>query len=285
MIAAPAVLRGTYVKAQGGVLPRDIKITSVSWIDSKGLPDLRLKDGIKAFVKRDWPFRVMVGLVGTSNATPPKELTADFYKGDEFRALISYTLRRDGTLADQVLNPGFTPKLDKSKIPAILRAVVPSNSSSAPGEKSSLSGIVHSKRHPVSSLTIPPDAEVLSSALIKFRAGKETNKIGIEDALSPYHVPWVWCEHAVIRQGNTVSLIANGSRFPSHAWYVDDKRLELALQKPVTMSDKEPALSTGAPAGSAWPKADGDESNGAVTGHAYTVGATSPTQLTIPLSL
>ena len=171
------------------------------------------------------------------------------------------------------------------------------------------------KKHPASSLEIPEGAEVLSSALIKFRMGEENNSLltGKFSPLllltplrlkvgSPFHAPWVWCEHAVIRQGDTVKLLASGSHFPSHAWYVNGEKVGTALQETVRISKDEPILSTGmpvrshatdmcvvdyAPAGPAWPKAEQDTLKALedrpvykqpVTQHDYTLKDTSPTE-------
>jgi len=148
------------------------------------------------------------------------------------------------------------------------------------GQKSALSNVVSGRLHPNSTLKVPDGAKVLSSGLVKFRAGEETNKAGLEHAGSPYHVPWVWCEHAVVRIGASLRLFGNGSRFPSHSWYIDNQKIGHILQENVTISDKEPAFTTGALAKD--PKT-GDEvlfndpskdsSAGPITKHAYTVPA------------
>ena len=265
---------------------------------------------------------------------------------DDFRALIHYTLKwnEDGELeeiADKDLNPGFTPKLNKNieEIPSWEKRKYDISisigeevnnfpwwepwwewnypgSGPHPGEKSPLS-VIKRGELPASSLKIPEGAEVLSSALIKFRMGEESNSLLTGKLVrSPFHAPWVWCEHAVILErdkvkGDQVSLLANGSHFPSHAWYVNGKKVLCKLQETVEISEYEPILSTGmpvrgkywmlglirnayyanayyAPAGPAWPKAKYDKWPKAgmfglkkkpVPEHDYTLKDTSPTFL------
>ena len=345
-----------------------ITITSVSWIDRKKiLESFNGEEVSRGRLIKQWSLRTMVAALITSNEAPPDKLKLDELKKrsyekaglyDDFRALITYTLKwnEDGELeeiADKDLNPGFTPEPDMEKIREIPRMnkilrwfllsppersqkfLAPEVFSSHRGEKSPLSDIVLGKKHPASSLEIPEGAEVLSSALIKFRMGEENNSLltgkfslkilkligefiklyvnkqmgkrkqivknnqrggkkqkgdSIFHIGSPFHAPWVWCEHAVIRQGDTVKLLASGSHFPSHAWYVNGKKVGTALQETVRISKDEPVLSTGmpvsvnAPAGPAWPKAKHDTLKALkdrpkykqpVTQHKYTLPAQS----------
>ena len=285
-LAAPALMLSQRASAQGTVLQRDIKLTSVSWIDEQSLPKISMWSSSWSALKGYWPTRVMFGLVATSNTHPPKTLTDDFYKGTGFRALITYRLKPDGTFDQQDLNPGFTPAFDPTKLvgDSLAKYFMPTSDLSK-GQKSVLSRIVTGALHPNSSLSLPEGAEVLSSALIKFRAGPETNDKGIKEARSPFHVPWVWCEHAVIRQGGSIRLIANGSRFPSHAWYLDDKLIGTMLQEPVTMSDKEPALTAGPSKDKDWGKPEDDKSTKPITEHAFTLAASPAKQIDKALPL
>lgn len=264
------------------VLSRALTITSVSWIDSEGLPELTYEDGIKALFFSNWPFRVMVGLVGTSNPRPPNPLPAEFRAGKQFRALLRYHVRTDATLSDMVIDPGYTPPIDPTKLPVAMRLKVPRDHNYYSGESSAISKIVRGRLHPASSLRVPQGATVLVSALLKFRAGSHTDSVGIKEALSPYHVPWVWCEHALIARDDRLFLLANGSRFPSHAWYIDGVQLGSVIQTPIKISEEEPALSTGQSAETASAGAAVDDMlTGAIDTHQFTIGRRLNVQLSL----
>jgi hypothetical protein len=53
------------------------------------------------------------------------------------------------------------------------------------------------RRHPNSALNPPPGERLLVNGLIRFRAGKHTDDVGVAIG-SPYHMPCVWNEFAVI---------------------------------------------------------------------------------------
>jgi|GEM_PF-3573335 len=243
----PAALFGVSSQAQANVLDRELEITSVSWIDAEGLPDLSSFEGIISAVNLYWPLKVMVGLVGTSNPRPPKSLPANFRPSMQFRSMTAFKIARNGEVSNSFLDSGYTPPVDKTKLPLYIKSFVPGGTTFYPGQASAISGVLQGSLHPASTLSVPAGYNVLASVMIKFRAGPHTNKVGISLAKSPYHVPWVWCEHALIKQGDRLALIANGSRFPSHAWYVNGESIGSLIQRPVTISDKEPALATGKP--------------------------------------
>jgi len=252
-----------------------IALCSVSWIDEKPLPKVGFWFVAGAAVS--WPKRVIMGLVGTSNPEPPMELASieGFQARQQYRALISCSLdrQRQGALGDTIIDPGYTPPFDKSKLDTRLRHVapIPDDPKFYPGDLSPLSGVSAKALHKSSSLTVPRDHEVLVSAFIKFRAGKDTDNVGITEAKSPVHVPWVWCEYALVSSGSKFRLLGQGSTFPSHAWYVNGTQVAKRLQGPVTVSERDPAISTGRPAAQARAEAANDTSDGAVTGHEYAV--------------
>lgn len=271
-----------------------LRITSVSWIDGAGLPQLELfsQKSLAAY----WPAKVAAGLTATRNPRPADPLPANFSGQGQFRALIDYRIKSDRSVADARLDPGTTPAASSenikgwNNIPFVLGLY--SDTGPHAGQKSAISAVHGRRLHPNSSLSIPKDAEVIASALIKFRAGIETNDAGVKKAGSPYHVPWVWSEHAIVRQTGQLRLFANGSQFPSHAWYVNGKRIAQLIQAPVTISDTEPAFTTGAPVkdpvtGDDVPFDDpnADESQGPVTRHAYTVQASNDEQLSVAVTL
>jgi hypothetical protein len=216
----------------------------------------------------------MVGLVATSNPRPATTLPADFLARKQHRAYTSYTVSAAGAVSNSVIDGGFTPGIDLTRTPWFVPDSVFSGfGETHPGEKSGLSATVAERLHPASSLTIEANETVIASTLIKFRAGPETDNIGIERAKSPFHVPWVWHEHALIQTTEGTVLRVNGSRFPSHAWYVDGRQLGLRIQEPVRLSDTEPALTTGPPKDATVIEAANDSATGPITEHPFTVAA------------
>jgi len=255
-------------------LPRLVTITGISWIDAENLPDLNTIGAFARAAQGYWPFKVMVGLVATSNPRPPDTLPESYREAQQHRAFTAYEIDPNRTVSAHVVDGGFTPGIDLAKTPKFAPDFLFKGYDKAyPGETSRLSGIVMGRLHPASTLEMRTGETVLASALVKFRAGKETDKVGIDTATSPYHVPWVWHEHALIQRGNAYLLRVNGSRFPSHAWYVDGKRFGLSVQENVTLSDTEPALVTGPPADTTPIKPEDDAATGPITSHPFTVAA------------
>jgi hypothetical protein len=174
-----------------------------------------------------------------------------------------------------IVDGGYTPPFNKSKLNTKLRDLVPIPDDPAfyAGEVSALSAVVTGRLHPSSALTIPRGCDVAVSAFIKFRAGGHTDTIGINEAKSPVHVPWVWCEYALVFDGAKVKLMSRCSVFPSHAWYVAGKQVAKRLQDPVTASERDAALSTGQPASHPRTRAERDNSVGSIVGQPYSIGA------------
>lgn len=255
-------------------LPRGLTIVGVSWIDRDNLPNLSTFAGFAAAVMDYWPFRVMVGLVATSNPRPATALPESFLDAQQHRAYSSFSVSGTGAVSNSVIDGGYTPGIDLTRTPGFApNFLFRGYDATHPGETSALSGTVTGRLHPASSLRVEPNETVISSTLVKFRAGKETDEIGINTANSPHHVPWVWHEHALIRTPRDTVLRMNGSRFPSHAWYIDRRRVALRLQAPVKMSDTEPALITGPRKGSTVIAAASDTATGPIGDHPFTVAA------------
>jgi hypothetical protein len=276
-----------------------VSVCSVSWIDEKPLPNVGF--WLVAGAAISWPKRVLMGLVGTSNPQPPPKLqSVDTLRSTkEYRALLSCSVdtaaRRMGPrpsypISDVIIDPGYTPPFDKSKIHTSLRVVapIPDDANYYAGESSSLSAITTGSLHPCSSLAVPQGYEVIVSALIKFRAGEHTDNIGVEKAKSPVHVPWVWCEYALISSRSGLRLLGQGSVFPSHAWYVNGNQVASRLQSPVAVSEKDPAISTGERVVEGHPAtaADNDRSAGDISGggHQWTLAKGNPIDVVIPPS-
>lgn len=255
-----------------------MELTSISWIDEKSLP----KAGFwfVASAAMSWPNRVVMGLIGTSNPEPPGELSGatSFASGRQYRALLSCSVTRQQrgmALSSVIIDGGYTPPFNKSKLNTKLGdlAPIPDDPKFYAGEVSALSAVVAGRLHPSSALTIPRGCDIAVSALIKFRAGAHTDNLGIKDAKSPVHVPWVWCEYALVFEGARVKLMCRASVFPSHAWYVAGKQVAKRLQNAVAASDHDPALSTGQPASQPPTPAERDNSAASIVGHPYSIGA------------
>jgi len=219
----------------------------------------------------------MIGLVATANPRPEKQINiANFRARQQYRALasVSIPLTSPTKLSDKIVDPGWTPPLDRSKIDTSVAGLMPLGDDQKfyLGEASCISSIEVGKLHPSTTLVLPKrEDRVLVSMLIKFRAGAHTNKMGIEKADSPVHVPWVWCESALIMSNKKYILLGAGSQFPSHAWYINGKRIAVALQKPISLSENEPAISTGRPAGQPRADAMSDRSTGTINSHEFAI--------------
>jgi hypothetical protein len=264
----------------------DIRLASISWIDDKSVPEVGFWIVVGALVS--WPRRVIMGLTGTANPEPPVNIpnTTRFAGEKQYRALLAVTLTPTSPrkITDVVIDPGYTPPFDKSKIHTTLRKVapIPDDSRFYAGERSALSDVCLGRIHQCSSLKIPRDSEVVLSALIKFRAGSHTDNIGIQKAKSPVHVPWVWCEYALISARSTYRLLCVGSTFPSHAWYVNGRQVGKRLQKPIAISEKDPALSTGQPAKEPQAPAEVDKSSGPCGKQLHSLAAGEPLDIPLP---
>ncbi len=254
-----------------------LDIACISWIDQAPLPKVGFWLVVGAATS--WPKRVIMGLVGTSNPSPPVKIDklSVFAAGKQYRALLACTVNVNPpvrTVGDLV-DPGYTPPFDKTKIDTSLRSVapIPDDPAFYAGEKSPISGIVTGRLHPCSTLSVSKGSQVLVSGLIKFRAGPHTDAIGVKEAKSPVHVPWVWSEFALVSVGGKLRLLGKGSAFPSHAWYVNGKQVAQVLQALVTASEHDPILSTGQPADQVQSKASVDKSTQPVDKHAEGMSA------------
>jgi len=254
-----------------------VSVYSVSWIDAKSLPEVGF--WLVAGAAVSWPKRVIMGLAGTANPEPPATLAnVDAFRGcRQFRALTACRVTRDGgvRISGALIDPGFTPPFDRSRLHTTLAALapIPEDPLFYAGESSALSSIVSGRPHPCSTLPLSGEGKVLVAAFIKFRAGTHTDAIGLREAKSPVHVPWVWCEWALLDDGGKVRLLMQGSRFPSHAWYVQGVQVGKRYQSAVAPSTTDPAISTGQPAALPALAAGSDKSTGPATSHAHTLAA------------
>ena len=228
-----------------------IELLSISWIDARGLPIVDTPFLLRAGTG-SWPHKVITGLVATSNPEPTFGYTSaeQFLAPRQYRAALGLSLRDLKLVeAETLIDAGYTPPANTAKLSSWFKDAVPLGDDPTyyPGEASVLSEVVAGKLHGSSNLSAPAGWAVIAGALIKFRAGTHTDAIGIEKAGSPVHVPWVWCEYALLQKQTSYRLLALGSRFPSHAWYVNGQQVGKALQKAVNCSNIEPAISAGQP--------------------------------------
>jgi hypothetical protein len=215
---------------------REITIASVSWIDGTPNPiDLAAETVLYA---PEWVPKTYLGLVATSNPDPGDTIDdfTTFRKNRNFRSMtychVAFEESAAGVSGLQVVDafhdPGFTPPFKMRKWPSTLFSFDRDVYSFAwhPGEASPLSKVYTQSRHPNTTLPIVAGGETtLVNSLIKFRAGPHTDRIGVNTVSCPYHVPWVWCETLVTWASGKPKVQGRGSIFPSHAWYIDGKRV------------------------------------------------------------
>jgi len=177
-----------------------------------------------------------MGLSATANPTPPTTISdfKTFQATKQFRALLYCHFKVDldpatnGTksfaVVDAVHDGGWTPPFDRSKFRLTYLKFGDKNLGDPnfyQGEVSPLSLINTQARHRSSVLTgVGVGEVVLVNGLVKFRAGKHTDDVGVgKDVGCPYHVPWVWSEFLLTYRSGVFTLTGKGSLFPSHAWY------------------------------------------------------------------
>jgi hypothetical protein len=271
----------------------------VCWIDAQHLPKINILDEVWAELA--WWNRICIGLVGTANPQPPKQIPniRSFCQGKQYRTVMwgeLYVEIDPATdrviecrLTDEVLDPGWTPPFDRAKVPIgdAMALAVPAmrDPNYYPGELSPVSKIYKRKRHPNSVITVSKDEQLVADGLIKFRAGAHTDEVGIRDAGSPFHVPWMWNEIVVTYTGQGKFYVhTRGAIFPSHSWYVCGEYVGTTPQADVQLKDKNtiPAFTTGAPATMPQP-ADDSLPGTRVFPHRYTLGAIGEQQTFGPL--
>ena len=216
----------------------DVTIGTVSWIN--GAPNPMTFAGEATLYSPDWVPKTYLGLVATKNSDPGERI-ADFpvlRKGKDFRAMTFAHLTFEAdeqtgaisnfSLVDSFYDPGYTPPFKLRKWPTAMFSFDKNVFSFTyyAGEASPLSDIVARKRHPNSTITgVPASETILVNGMVKFRAGKHTDDVGVNTVGAPFHVPWVWCEVLATFAAGKVKLYGRSSVFPSHAWYLDGKRV------------------------------------------------------------
>jgi hypothetical protein len=219
-----------------------LTVGTISWI--QGSPSPISGAGTEAAeFSPTWIPPTYLGLAATSNPAPPFRLDVkEFRSARQFRAMTFCRFSIDIDEADHVSNfkvldafhdPGFTPPFQKAKFPAaVVDAILHADStifdsSFAPGEASVNSLVSTQGRHANTTIKdVPTNEVVLVNSLIKFRAGKHTDDIGVNKIKADFHVPWVWCEMVVTFLGrNTFKIYGRGSLFPSHSWYFDSVQI------------------------------------------------------------
>jgi hypothetical protein len=230
----------------------ELKIGTVSWIDADVSPIWF--SGKAKMLEPEWLPKTYMGLTATSNPDPRKSIDDFKYFQDRrnFRACtychIGVGIDENNRIGefkvlDAFHDPGWTPPFSLSEYPLAGLKVWDDDIWSFEwhkGEASPISIVYTRKRHPNSVIPTPAGETVLINALIKFRAGKHTDDVGIDSVGAPFHVPWVWHETLVTYKDHKIKLYGRGSVFPSHAWYVDGQRV--ARKKEV--SDKSFPMKT-----------------------------------------
>jgi len=205
-------------------MQREVTIASVSWISRTPNP-ITLAVEAKTLAP-EWVPKTCIGLAATSNPDP--QLTvADFNTFRTEKNFRACTYCRLGLITDDKtgavktavaieswVDPGYTPPFSKWSFPSTVPGSILEwdfsvwDSGWYPGEASPLSQVSIKSRHPNSTITgVPASEAVLVNSLIKFRAGKHTDDLGINTVKCPFHVPWVWCE--------TLITLAAGKLAPS----------------------------------------------------------------------
>lgn len=284
-------------------MQHEIKIGLICWIkaDPHPLTSPALQAGL---LSPTWIPKTLVGLVATAN-TPPPPMVNDFTTlglSINHRSMIYCRLIVDideklkkvthVTAKQQFISSGWTPPFKASRLSSTIMSVasnfVSSMNDPTPheGEKSPISTVVCQSRHRNSAIASTPSMKtVIANGLVKFRAGEHTDRIGIKEAGSPFHVPWVWSEFLLSYADGTFELMGRGSVFPTHSWYIQGKQVmtqsevsdgsfptEGILGRSIVTKalNVYPALSTGAPA-SGSQAALSEAPVGAVSTHPYTV--------------
>jgi hypothetical protein len=215
------------------VMHHSVKVGTVSWISGKVNP-LSLT-AQAAILTPDWVPKTYLGLVATANSTPSSNI-ADFktFQGSkDFRAMTYCHISFDADdtthaisnfkVHDAVHDPGWTPPFKMRNWPMTALSFdmnIYSNQWHA-GEASPVSVVNTQARHKCSALASSGAGEtVLVNGLIKFRAGKHTDDIGVNSVKSPFHVPWVWCEMLVTYDKGKIKLYGQCSFFWSLCCYL-----------------------------------------------------------------
>lgn len=189
----------------------------------------------------DWVPKTYIGLIGTRNSIPPLQLASPqaYAQTQAMRSLMSCTVvitvdaGSGQPIASRIqaplLDPGWTPPFDMSLFPPliVLKLIDPAMQKEgyASGEQGVVSGI-YNTRHPSSMLfangaSSAGNGRILVDAIMVFRAGEQTDQIGVNSAKAPWHVPWVWNEFGLVYQGGSYTLRAVATKFPTTWWYVN----------------------------------------------------------------
>jgi hypothetical protein len=223
------------------MMRRELTLASVSWISGATNP---MSFAAEATIySPEWVPKTYLGLVATANPEPAEKIDdfRAFQKEKNFRSMtycrIAFEESPNGVSAFQVIDafhdPGFTPPFKMRNWPTTLFSFDRNVYSFAwyAGESSPLSKVYTQSRHANTTLPVLPAGEtLLVNSIIKFRAGAHTDSIGVDTVGCPYHVPWVWCETLLSWASGKPKLRARGSIFPSHAWYIDGKRVALSKE-------------------------------------------------------
>jgi hypothetical protein len=224
---------------EASAVQREIKFGTISWINGTQNP---IWFAAKAkLLDPDWVPKTYIGLYATRNSAPHAN-EGDFpayRQAHDFRAMTYCRFKLDVddatdsvtsfSVLDAFYDGGWTPDFKMTSYPStVIKFDMDIYSTVAyPGEASPLSLVATQARHQNTALTgVSLDETVLVDALIKFRAGKHTDDIGVNKVGCPWHVPWVWCEGLLTYARGQFKVYGRGSIFPSHAWYLNDDQVQ-----------------------------------------------------------
>jgi hypothetical protein len=288
----------------------EIQIVTIGWISPNPNPYQSLAGQAgplgALYLQPNWIPKVYLGLIATANDPPPITMTAlqSFRNARQYRAMMGARIRfvldgRTGEpigaeVSDVIIDGGWTPPFDRNRFLLSYGGAITRDSgrnalnepSYQPGTASIASAVL-TRRHPNSALSLPPGERLLANGLIRFRAGKHTDDVGVAIG-SPYHVPWVWNEFAVTYGQGHINVYGTASAFPTTWWYVNGHRVKCQPRLadssfPMTSWNAintgalrvYPAISIGASAQGGNPQTPDDKPAGVIYRQPYTVGPPS----------
>lgn len=226
-------------------MQREIRVGSITWLN--GIPTPLWFAGAYEKLEPAWVPRIYMVLKATSNPAPEVHVAdfKQFQAAKQYRALTYCRCQADiddatGELADfrvleAVHDPGWMPpfrytEFPPSLVPALFADPDLRDPGWYPGEASALSRLCGGQQHANSSIDgIPKEERILVNALLKCRAGSHADDVALRLG-APFHVPWIWNEWVLTYAPGQWKLYMRASKFPSHGWYVNGKRVATAAQ-------------------------------------------------------
>lgn len=220
------------------IVKKKVEVGVISWISERPHP-LTMHGFRRLTLNPEWLFDTHVGLIATSNSAPPVMVDFKTYQQtQQYRAMMFCSLEVEAdeetdtiislSVVEAFHDPGWTPPFDPWKVKATLApALVDKDIKDRnfyPGEAGLGTKIQLQRYHDSSNMKgVVRADQVLVNGVLKFRAGKHTDDLGVKKVGAPFHVPWVWCEFLLAYKGGKIHLFGQGSEFPTHTWYLNGK--------------------------------------------------------------